>query len=179
LDRFTAFFSFGVRVAFFFSSLLFLISLGMVFAPHIWGWGAVIAATDNNSGRVNLARKIRESAEAAERQSPSSQNPSKSDGRSTSDSGLWIVLRSLGMGLPFLLDFGHHCRLLRCVRDMATVDTLIAARLSRLWRVARLRLHLVEDVKFITVTVETLQGQSSVHEPRLLDARGTRSLRAF
>jgi hypothetical protein len=35
LDRFAAFFSFGVRAAFFFSSLLFLISLGMVFAPNI------------------------------------------------------------------------------------------------------------------------------------------------
>jgi hypothetical protein len=68
LDRFAAFFSFGVRVAFFFSSLLFSISLGMVFAPHICVWGAVIAATDNNPRSVNLARKIREIAEAAERQ---------------------------------------------------------------------------------------------------------------
>jgi hypothetical protein len=88
------------------------------------------------------------------------------------DSGLGIVLRSLGMGLPFLLNFCHHGRLLRCVRDMATVDTLIAARLSRLRHVARLRLHFVEDVKFMTITVETFQGQSSVHEPSLLDARG-------
>jgi hypothetical protein len=39
LDRFAAFFSFGVRVAFFFSSLLFLSSLGMVFAPNICVWG--------------------------------------------------------------------------------------------------------------------------------------------
>ena len=68
LDRFAAFFSFGVRVAFFFSSLLFLSSLGMVFAPIICVWGAVIAAMDNNPGSVNLARKIREIAEAAERQ---------------------------------------------------------------------------------------------------------------
>jgi len=40
----------------------------MVFAPNICVWGAVIAATDNNPGSVNLARKIREIAEAAERQ---------------------------------------------------------------------------------------------------------------
>jgi hypothetical protein len=68
LDRFAAFFSFGVRVAFFLSSLLFLSSLGMVFAPHICVWGAVIAATDNNPGSVNLARKIREIAAAADHQ---------------------------------------------------------------------------------------------------------------
>jgi hypothetical protein len=41
LDRFAAFFSFGVRVTFFLSSLLFLISLGMVFAPNICVWGTV------------------------------------------------------------------------------------------------------------------------------------------
>src|SRR5919202_6575264 len=33
LARFAAFFSFGVRAGFFFSSLLFLISLGMISAP--------------------------------------------------------------------------------------------------------------------------------------------------
>jgi hypothetical protein len=31
-----------------------------------------------------------------------------------------------------------------------------------------LRPHLVEDVKLVTITLETLQGQSSVHEPSLL-----------
>jgi hypothetical protein len=41
LDRFAAFFSFGVRVAFFFSSLLFLSSLGMVFVPNICVWGSI------------------------------------------------------------------------------------------------------------------------------------------
>jgi hypothetical protein len=37
LDRFIAFFSFGVMAAFFFSSFLFLSSLGMVCAPKISG----------------------------------------------------------------------------------------------------------------------------------------------
>jgi hypothetical protein len=40
----------------------------MVFAPNICVLGAVIAATDNNPGTAKLARKIREIAEAAERQ---------------------------------------------------------------------------------------------------------------
>ena len=40
----------------------------MVFAPNICVWGAVIAATNNDPGSVNLARKIREIAEVAERQ---------------------------------------------------------------------------------------------------------------
>ena len=37
LDRFAAFFSFGVMVGFFFASGLFLSSLGMVCAPNISG----------------------------------------------------------------------------------------------------------------------------------------------
>jgi hypothetical protein len=40
---------------------------------------------------------------------------------SPSDLGLWIVLRALGIGLTFLLDFSHHCFLRCCVRDMATL----------------------------------------------------------
>ena len=43
---------------------------------------------------------------------------------SPSDLGLWIVLRSLCIGLTFLLDFCQHRLLRRCVRDMATLDTL-------------------------------------------------------
>ena len=92
LDRFAAFFSFGVRVAFFFSSLLFLISLGMVFAPIICVWGAVIAATDNNPGSVNLARKIREIVEAAD--------PQRLTGRDDRQ-------RESGQGLP---PGTHHAR---------------------------------------------------------------------
>jgi hypothetical protein len=47
--------------------------------------------------------------------------------RSPSDSGLGIVLHALFMRLTFPLDFGYHGLLLRGVRDMATLETLIAS----------------------------------------------------
>jgi hypothetical protein len=72
------------------------------------------------------------------------------------------------MRLTLPLDFGHHGRLLRLVRDMATLDTLIASRWSRVWNAARLWRHRVENVKRITITLETLQGSSSGHQLRLL-----------
>jgi hypothetical protein len=82
--------------------------------------------------------------------------------------GFWIVLHSLFIRLTFPLDFAHHGLLLRFVRDMATLETLIASRWSRVWNSARLWRHRVENVKRITITVETLQGQSSVHQLSLL-----------
>jgi hypothetical protein len=76
------------------------------------------------------------------------------------------------MRLTFPLDFGDHGLLLRFVRDMATLDTLIASGLFRVWNAARLWRHLVENVKRVTITLETLQGQSSVHQRRLLRLYG-------
>jgi hypothetical protein len=83
-------------------------------------------------------------------------------------SGVRILLRALGMGLTFLLDLGHHRLLRRGVRDRPTVDALIAARLSRVWHAARVRRHLVENVKLRTITLETLQEESSVYAPQRL-----------